>query len=303
MKDLFGYVGETIVPMRAASIHLLDRGFRFGDAVFDSARTVKHKIYKNREHVERLFLSLAAAQIEIPHTARELEQICEALAVRNSAVLEDDEEIWITPIVTRGPLNRNAPFSNGPGTLVIAAERLNFHSYAPSYQEGISLVTPTSRAIPSQCIDRRIKSLSRLQFGIAEAEVKRIDAASMPLMLDLDGNVTETTAANFFVVQSGALVTAPDEDVLLGISRATVFELAEQLQIPVRKRKIQLNEVLRADEAFITGTSFCMLPVASINGRQIGASPPGLLFQQLLQAWNRILGIDIAEQARSHLNS
>lgn len=301
MSDLVGFCGGELRSMKLATIHVLDRGFRFGDAVFDSARTVRHKVYKSREHLVRLLDSVAAAHIELSEGLGELEAICQKVAEANDRVLAENDEIWVTPIVTRGALNRDAPFTNGPATLVVAAERLNFSRYAESYRKGTALITPTVRAIPAQCIDPRIKSISRLQYGMAEAEVKKLDASAAPLMLDLDGNVTETTGANFFCVLGGELLTAPDSDVLNGISRATVFELAEKLGLKVTRRKLGMYDVAKADEAFITGTSFCLLPVSRVNGRPVGSGWPGETTLSILEAWGSELGIDIAAQALSHL--
>ncbi|MET3792512.1 aminotransferase class IV [Aquamicrobium terrae] len=303
MSDLIGYCDGELKPMSAAKIHVLDRGFRFGDAVFDSARTVRHRVYKSREHLIRLMHSATATHIEIAETLDELDTICQQVAEANSHILAENDEIWITPIVTRGPLNRDAPFSNGPATLVVAAERLNFSRYAENYRTGASLLTPAVRAIPAQCIDSRIKAISRLQYGLAEAEVKKLDTSAAPLMLDLDGNATETTGANFFCVRHGELMTAPDRDVLNGISRATVFDLAQKLQIPVRRCKLPLFDVLAADEAFTTGTSFCMQPVTRINGQKIGSGAPGQITLSLLDAWSAEIGLDIAAQALSHVRA
>lgn len=301
MSGLIGYCDGELRPMTEVKIQALDRGVRFGDAVFDSARTVRHKIYKSREHTIRLFDSAVAAHFEMAQSLDEVDEICNRVAAANDETLAENDEIWVTPILTRGPLNRDAPFSNGPATFYVVAERLNFSRYADAYRKGTALVTPSLRAIPAQCIDPRIKSISRLQYGIAEAEVKKLDPAATPLMVDLDGNVTETTGANFFCVRQGKLLTAPDTDVLNGVSRATVFELAERLGIPVERRRVALFDAMLADEAFITGTSFCMLPVSTLNGRRIGSALPGPITASLLAAWDEALGLDIAAQALSHL--
>jgi branched-subunit amino acid aminotransferase/4-amino-4-deoxychorismate lyase len=123
----------------------------------------------------------------------------------------------------------------------------------------------------------------------------------MPLLLDADGNITETTGANIFVVRNDVIYTPPDGHVLDGISRDVVLELAAEARIPVKKAPLSMYDLLTASEAFITGTSYCLLPVASLNDQRIGTSVPGPLAESLLKQWDEQLGLDIAAQALANV--
>jgi branched-subunit amino acid aminotransferase/4-amino-4-deoxychorismate lyase len=137
---------------------------------------------------------------------------------------------------------------------------------------------------------------------MADREVRRIDPEACALLLDLDGNVTELTDANFFIVSNGEVVTAPTQYVLPGVSRQIVLELCEKLRIPYAERTFQLYDVYNADEAFRTGTSYRMLPVSRINMRYLWPEVPGPVTQCLLEAYSEELELDIAEQYLSHLS-
>ncbi len=116
------------------------------------------------------------------------------------------------------------------------------------------------------------------------------------LLLDLDGNLTETSGANFLIVERGTIVSPTTVNALPGISRATVFELAGKLGIPFVERDLQVFSVINADEAFLTSTPYCMMPVTRINGLPIGSGKPGPIFRRLLQAWSAEVGVDIEKQ-------
>jgi len=135
-----------------------------------------------------------------------------------------------------------------------------------------------------------------MNFFLAEREVRLVDPDAICLMLDLDGNVTEGTGSNFFIVKQGRLVSPPRDLILWGISRQTVIELAGTLNMPVEERLLQVHDVINADEAFATTTPYCMCPVIKINGAQIGDGRPGPVYQRLVEAWSQLVGVDIVAQ-------
>jgi branched-subunit amino acid aminotransferase/4-amino-4-deoxychorismate lyase len=117
-------------------------------------------------------------------------------------------------------------------------------------------------------------------------------------MLDEHGFVTETTTSNIVAWQKSAgLVTPRKSKILPGISLAALSELARRLQIPVVERDLKPADVLACDEAFVTGTSTCMLPVVRLNGQPVGSGTPGETYGKLLAAWNELVGLDVAQQA------
>src|SRR5262249_51234112 len=116
------------------------------------------------------------------------------------------------------------------------------------------------------------------------------------LLLDLDGNVTETSAANFLIVERGTIVSPTLNNTLPGISRATVIELADKMGIPFVERDFQVFNAINAEEAFLSSTPYCLMPVTRINGIPIGDGTPGPIYRRLIEAWSKEVGLDIRRQ-------
>ena len=141
-----------------------------------------------------------------------------------------------------------------------------------------------------------MKCRSRMHYYLAEREVHERDAEAWALLLDLAGNVTETNSGNFLMVERGVLVSPPTEYTRAGVSRALVLELAEVLGIPFLARDIPLAEAMQADEAFLSSTSYCLMPVTKINDVLLGDGRPGPIYRALLTAWSQRVGVDIERQ-------
>ena len=131
---------------------------------------------------------------------------------------------------------------------------------------------------------------------IADREVRAIDPDAVPLLLDLDGNLTETSGANFMVVRGGVIHSPTTRNILPGVSRMTVMETAARLGIPFSEGDLQLYHAISADEAFITTTPICICPVTRINHISIGSGRPGPVYERLLAAWSAEVGVDIRKQ-------
>ena len=125
------------------------------------------------------------------------------------------------------------------------------------------------------------------------------DPEAFPLLLDTDGNVSESSGANFCIVSDGVLITPGDDATLQGVSRATLLELAGQLEIPTSVEPIQPYDVYNSDEAMLCTTPYCLLPVGRADNRQIGVETPGPVTRRLLAAWSEMVGLDIVDQADS----
>jgi branched-chain amino acid aminotransferase len=118
----------------------------------------------------------------------------------------------------------------------------------------------------------------------------------MALLLDLAGNVTETSAANFLIVEKGTVVSPTTVNTLAGVSRGMVIELCGRLGISFVERDIQVYSVMNAEEAFLASTPYCLMPVTGINGAPIGDDRPGPMVRRLLAAWSEAVGLDIEKQ-------
>ena len=136
---------------------------------------------------------------------------------------------------------------------------------------------------------------------IATFEARQADPKAIPLMLDLDGNIAESNAHNFFAVMDGKVYTPGSKNVLGGITRAVLGELAEPLGLEVEEADLTPYDCLNADEAFLTSTSPTIVPIKSINGVGFPHDPPGPVTVRLLKGWSDLVGVDIVAQAINHM--
>ena len=193
--------------------------------------------------------------------------------------------------------------AEAPATVVMYCLDVGFSGFAHAYLDGLKLVTPGVRRTPPQCADPKAKLTNRMNQLQARFEAQQSDPEALALMLDLDGNIAESSTANFFFVTGETLYTPRARNVLGGITRTTILELAEQLGLEVREGDYSPYDVYNADEAFLSGTSGTMLPVRSLNGNQLpGAGTlPGPVTMRLIEAWNELVGLDFVAQALNHL--
>ena len=148
----------------------------------------------------------------------------------------------------------------------------------------------------------RAKAHNYINMVLADMEVKGQNPDAWAILLDTNGNIAEGMGSNFFIVRNGAVITPREQFVLAGISRQTVIELAQELDIETREADIDLFDAYTADEAFVTSTSFCICPVSSINGATVGeGSVPGPTTDRLLKAYSGLVGVDIVGQYLAHL--
>jgi branched-chain amino acid aminotransferase len=147
-------------------------------------------------------------------------------------------------------------------------------------------------------LDPKIKHYSRMNFNLAEMEANDIDPGALPILLDEDGNLTEGSGYNVFMVTGGAIRTAGDRSILQGVSRGMVFDLARQLDIPLVEEDLQPYDLYTADEAFFATTTWSVMPVTQVDRRPIGDGRPGPVARQLLAAWGESVGVDIVGQAQ-----
>ena len=296
MREPTVYLNGQFVPASEARISVFDRGFRLGDAVFDTARTFRHRPYKLREHLERLERSLRYIRVNPGLSLDEIETITLQIVERNVPLLQENDDVWIHQVISRGQMRQA-----GSPTVVIMTEPLPFPSFARYYKVGVPLLTPSVRHTPVQSVEPRAKTVSRLNLVLAELEAQQVNPDAWALLLDLEGNITEYTSGNFFMVRKGTLLTPFERTSLGGISREIVLEMAEELGIPTREADLTPYDAYNADEAFLTSTSKCIIPVRSLNGIDIGGKIPGPLTKRLLDTWSARVEVDIVTQALSHL--
>jgi branched-chain amino acid aminotransferase len=175
---------------------------------------------------------------------------------------------------------------------------LPFELWADRYDAGVHLVTPATKALPSDVIDPQIKFRSRLHWQLADREARLVDPAAMSLLLDRDGYVTEAATGNVVALHGDRLLTPSHVRSLAGISLLVVEELAPALGCQVIRGDWTLHDFERAPEIFLTSTPHCLLPVTRLNSVAVGDGRPGPLTQRLLTAWSEFVGVDIVAQMR-----
>lgn len=275
------YLNGTIMDAAEATISVLDHGLLYGDGVFEGIRIYGGKVFKLREHVERLFASAKAIMLSIPMTVAEMEK-----AILDTVAASGLSDGYIRPIVTRGTgcLGIDPASCEKPSIIIIVGTIQLYPEEC--YRKGIEIVSLPTRRVPSECLDPRIKSLNYLNNVLAKIEARQAGCKE-GVMLNTAGQVAECTADNIFIVKNGALLTpAPQCGALDGITMRTVCELAESLSIRVTAAVLSRYDLYTADECFLTGTGAELIPATKIDGRMIGSGEPGPVTQRLIKAFH-----------------
>jgi branched-chain amino acid aminotransferase len=296
------YLNGRLLPASEAHLTVYDAGVVQGATVTEQTRTFRHRPYRLGDHLDRLFRGLHYTRIDIGLSKEELVRISEEVLVHNARLIDGDDDLGLIQFVTAGEYATYAGMSDRPArtapTVCVHTYPLPFELWARKMQTGAHLITPSIRNVPPQCWDPQMKCRSRMHYYLAEKEARLADPEAYALLLDLDGHITETNAANFLMVERGAIVSPLSTKILPGISRATVFELAAKLDIPFVERDVPVFSALNANEAFLSSTPFCLMPVTRINGVPVGDGRPGPVFRRLLEAWEREVGMNIERQIR-----
>jgi len=290
-----------MVSESEARISIFDVGRLYGATFYESIRTFGHKLFRLEQHLERLQRSLSYAGILGQLEWKRVEEAVERTLAANEGLIDPDDDMWICVEVTPGttfPMPLQKQMDTTPTVFAYSAA-LPHKEYAHCYSEGKAVVTSLYRHIPPQCFEQRCKHRARLPHFLSKLDAKRIDAEAFALMLDLDGFITEGTGANIFFVMDGVLLTPTSRNILVGITRQYVIELATKIAVPVEERDITLYEAYNAEEAFWTTSSYCILPISRIDGRKIGQRYPGPAAAALLKTWSREVGVDIVAQSQA----
>lgn len=291
------------VSEKDANVSIFDSALLFGDMVFEMTRSFNKEQFMLREHLERLFVGLKILEIQIPYSLDTLEQICLETVERNEAAFSPTDEHRLMINVSRGPLSIYNEIFDGKlePTVIVADFPLKFtvRGMGRLFDMGINAVIPSQRAIPSHLMDPKIKNRSRLFYQMANIEVSKFKGdRNWALLQDTEGLIAEGTGDNFFIVRKGVVQTPKGRNVLRGISRNYIFRLCDEIGIPWEEIDIEPYDVYTADEAFMTGTPFSLLPVASLNSIRIGKAPMGEISRSLLERWSANVGVDIQQQIK-----
>jgi len=278
-RDLIVNINGKLVHRDQAGVSPFDSAVQGGDAVWEGLRLYNGRIFKLKEHLDRLRSSaLALAFAQIPSHEEVTEQIRRTLHANN---MRDAVHLRLT--LTRGVKYTSGmdPRLNTAGpTLIVLAE-----FKAPVYDKtGVTLVTSAMRRFPPDCLDPKIHHCNLLQSILAKIQAN-VAGADDALMLDTRGFVAETNATHIFLVQDNIVLTSHEHACPEGITRATVLELCRDHRLPFQVKDLSLTEVYRADEMFCTGTMGELAPVVTVDGRRIGQGEAGEMTLRLSELY------------------
>jgi branched-subunit amino acid aminotransferase/4-amino-4-deoxychorismate lyase len=300
MTEPLVFLNGNMVAASQAHLAINDAGIVLGATVTEMTRTFHHRLWRLHDHLDRLFRSLRYTRMDIGMSRETLAKVSEELIANNAKLIDKDDELGLIHFVTAGEYPTYAGSAGRAArttpTVCVHTFPMPFELWAKKMCEGAHVVTPSIRHVPPQCYDPKMKYRSRMHYYLADQEARLVDPDAVALLLDLQGNVTETSGANFLIVEKGTIVSPTTVNTLPGISRAMVIELAAKLGIPFVERDLQVYNVINADEAFLTSTPYCVMPVTKINGVAIGDGKPGPMFRRLLKAWSEAVGVDIGRQ-------
>jgi len=303
-NERVAYFNGKIMPESDVLIPFRDRGFMAGDAAFDTARTFNHRLFKLKEHIDRLYRSLRYLQIDPQLPPRQLTEITEEVVARNLHLIDKDEDYWVSQRISRGlnSADRSPQTKSGP-TVIVECAPLPLKSRARLYRDGIDVIVPAIRRSAPDMLSPRAKTHNYLNLVMGDLEAKAADPEAWAVLLDANGNLCEGTGSNIFIVRAGTVMTPRERFVLPGISRETVIELAREIGQPLVEADIDLYDAYTADEAFLTSTSLCICPVRSLNGRHVGVDAmPGPVTRHLIDAYAKLLDFDFVAQYKRRLN-
>ena len=277
------FIDGKFCDERNAKVSVFDHGLLYGDGIFEGIRAYHGRVFKLKEHIDRLFYSAKAILLEIPMTHAALMKATVDACRRNKI-----RDGYIRLVVTRGvgTLGLNPARCKNPSVIIIADK---IQVYPPEmYARGLDIVTvPTVRNLHS-AVNPAIKSLNYLNNILAKIEANNAGVEEA-VMLNAEGFVAEGTADNIFIVKQGALYTPPlSAGALHGITRQTVLELAVAVGLKVHEPNLTRYDLLNADECFLTGTGAELIPVVKIDGRVIGTGRPGPVTARLVEDYHSL---------------
>jgi D-alanine transaminase len=270
------YLNGEFLPLEQAKVSVLDRGFLFGDGVYEVIPVYGGKLFRLEHHLERLNSSLQKIRISLPFTVEEWTSILKKIITSNEG---EDQSVYLQ--ITRGSApkrDHGFPAKVQPTILVMSNPLLPIDPSIAA--NGVKAITMED--IRWQRCD--IKAITLLSNVIMRQHAMDEDAAEAILVRD--GMVTEGAASNVFMIKDGTIITPPKTEMLLsGVTRDLVLELARANRMPVEERDIPFEELEQADEIWLTSSTKEVLPVTVLDHQIIGKGTPGPVWQKMIQIY------------------
>jgi branched-chain amino acid aminotransferase len=278
------YINGKLFDKSDAKISVYDHGLLYGDGVFEGIRVYSGKVFRLREHTNRLYDSARSIGLEIPMPC---EQMIDA--VNNTVRANNKRDGYIRLVVTRGAGGLGLdPRKTSDPQIIIIVDDISMYPQE-LYDNGLEIVTASTIRNHPAATNPRVKSLNYLNNIMAKMEGIRAGCLEA-LMLNHKGEVAECTGDNIFLVKQGLLRTPPiDAGILEGVTRNAVMELARADGVAVQEMNLTRHDVYVADECFLTGTAAEVIPVVKVDGRPIGTGKPGPITKQLHERFHKLV--------------
>jgi branched-chain amino acid aminotransferase len=277
------YINGKLFDKDDAKISVYDHGLLYGDGVFEGIRAYAGKVFRLREHLDRLYYSAKAIRLAIPMPVDAL-----AKAVVDTLAANKLDDAYIRLVVTRGggSLGLDPNRTSNP-QIIIITDKISMYP-EEMVENGLRIVTASTIRNHPAALSPRIKSLNYLNNIMAKIEGLQAGCVEA-LMLNHKGEIAECTGDNIFLVRGGTVLTPPiDAGILEGVTRDAVIELAREAKLTVREIPLTRHDVYIADECFLTGTAAEVIPVVRVDDREIGDGKPGAITKRLIAAFREL---------------
>ena len=281
------YLDGKFLKEEEAKVSVFDHGLLYGDGIFEGIRAYNGRVFKLKQHIDRLYEGARTLILDIPLTKEEMTEVVLETCRKNNLT-----DAYIRLVVTRGKGDLGLdPRKCLKATVFCIASSITLYPQE-LYEKGLELATVATRRNVTEAVNPMVKSLNYLNNIYAKMEVNRMGLHE-GLMLNHDGYVAEATGDNIFLVKDGMLITPPPYvGILKGITRDTAMELAEKSGIIVKEQVFTRHEVFAADEVFLTGTAAEVIPVVKVDGRIIGDGVPGEITKDIIHKFKELTLVD-----------
>lgn len=277
------FIDGKFYDQKNAKISVFDHGLLYGDGIFEGIRAYNGRVFRLKEHIDRLYASAKAILLDIPGTKEKLTRAVVETCRKNK--LRDG---YIRLVVTRGvgTLGLNPNRCEKPSIIIIAGKIKLYPQ--EMYDQGMAIVTVATTRNLHNAVNPAIKSLNYLNNILAKIEANNAGCEEA-IMLNSEGFVAECTGDNLFLIRGNQLLTPPlAAGALYGITRGVAMDLGKQLGLEVSEPNLTRYDVYNADECFLTGTAAEVIPVVKVDGRTIGTGKPGAKTLQLLKKFHAL---------------
>lgn len=266
-----------------AKVSVYDHGLLYGDGVFEGIRIYSGKVFKHREHIERLYDSAKAIALTIPLSPEQMMKAVEDTVAANKKV-----DGYIRLIVTRGAGNLGLDPRKCEPVVIVIVDDISLYP-AELYENGLEVITSSYIRNHPNATNPRVKSLNYLNNILAKIEAIRAGCLEA-IMLNHKGEVAECTGDNLFVIKHGVLKTPPpDAGILEGVTRNLVIDLAKKAGVPFQEATMTRHDVYVADEMFLTGTAAEVIAVTKVDGRVVGSGKQGPITKKLRELFTKAI--------------